>query len=135
MDGDTSLDRHGSYEGSGKGGLRTGGIVDLTGVEVAQLDELLGNILVEDLWGIGSRLTKRLNALGIMTARTLKAADHIWLRQQLGVTVQRIVLLLRGISCLPIQPALKPRQAMMVSPSDGSPNRKPLPDVRGHRSF
>src|SRR6266568_3083497 len=87
----------------------------------AQIDELLSELLVEDLWGIGNRLATRLNAQGIITARTLKYADHAWVRHLLGVGVQRVVLELRGISCLPVQPETKPRQGMMVCQSFGSP--------------
>lgn len=90
-------------------------------MQEAQLDTILSETLIEDLFGIGDRLASRLNAVGILTARTLKSADHAWLRSLAGVGVQRVALELRGISCLPLQLKAKPRQAMMVSQSFGRP--------------
>lgn len=97
------------------------GVFDFVQMSPEQIDAILSQVLVEDLFGIGEQLGKRLNQAGIITARTLKYADHGWLRTRFGVGVQRVALELRGISCLPLRTQAKPRQAMMVALSFGRP--------------
>lgn len=46
--------------------------------------EVLGDRPVKDLWGIGSRISKRLEAHGIRTVRELAAADHDVLSAEFG---------------------------------------------------
>jgi DNA polymerase V len=97
------------------------GVFSFVGLPIAQIDELLSQILVEDLFGIGERLAAKLNKEGILTARRLKYADHAWLRSRFGVGVQRVALELRGISCIPLQTTPKPRKALMVALAFGRP--------------
>ncbi len=45
-------------------------------------------------------MASRLQELGIGTPRALRDADPTWVRQQLGVVMERMVLELRGIPCI-----------------------------------
>lgn len=63
-------------------------------------DDALARIELTDLWGIARRLAVRLKDDGISTPLELRAADPQALRQRFGVVMQRMVLELRGISCL-----------------------------------
>jgi DNA polymerase V len=98
------------------------GVCNLLEWSQQNLDTLLNYTLTEDVWGIGQRYASRLqHDLGILTARRLRDADHLHLRHVLGVGIQRIALELRGISCLPIVTAPKPRQTIMVALSFARP--------------
>jgi len=98
-----------------------GGVFNFVTMPTDQIDEILSQVLVEDLFGIGDRLATRLNREGILTAYKLKYADHVQLRNRFGVGVQRVALELQGISCIPLRTQAKPRQTMMVSLSFGRP--------------
>ncbi|MCI1983852.1 MAG: Y-family DNA polymerase [Bifidobacteriaceae bacterium] len=63
-------------------------------------DEILAQTPVDDVWGVGRRLMRKLVARGILTARDLRDADPIAIRRKFSVLLQRTVLELRGIPCV-----------------------------------
>jgi DNA polymerase V len=90
---------------------------------LAQLDvdEVLGSLDVEDVWGVGRRYAKSLRSHGITTALQLKEADPVWAKQKYSVVMQRTMLELRGHSCIPLELAPPSRQSIMVSRSFSRP--------------
>jgi len=62
--------------------------------------EILSRMYLTDVWGIGSRLGKRLSILGIQNAWELANQDPKYMRQQFGVVVERTIKELNGITCL-----------------------------------
>jgi DNA polymerase V len=101
--------------------LRATGICNLLTRCEQEVDHLLATLSVRDLWGIGRAWATKLERKGILTARDLKAADHLWIRHWLGVGAQRIVLELRGVSCIPLETIQKPRQMIMTALSFSHP--------------
>jgi DNA polymerase V len=95
------------------------GVLDLTGLSEQEQDELLAMVAIEDVWGIGHRYASFLRNYGIDTAKQLKYADETWIRKHLTVTGERIVLELRGISCIPIEVERPPKQGIMNSKTFG----------------
>jgi DNA polymerase V len=95
------------------------GVLDLTGLSEQALDELLATVAIEDVWGVGSKYARFLRSFGIDTAKALKYADETWIRKYLTVTGARIVLELRGISCIPIELDRPPKQGIMCSRTFG----------------
>ena len=95
------------------------GSFDLTGKK--NIDQLLAKIKVNDIWGIGSRSTAKLNRAGIFTARELKQADDNWLRKNLSVTGLRTAWELRGIPCISIDQAPIAKKSITCSRSFGHP--------------
>ena len=89
------------------------GVLDVTGLGEDDVDQLLVQVPVEDVWGIGRKYSLFLNNYGIQTARDLKYADEKWIRRHLTVTGERIVLELRGISCIPIETEQPPKQGII----------------------
>lgn len=81
--------------------------------------DLLARMPLEEVWGVGPRLLRRLNALGLKTALDLREADPRWIQQQFGVVLARTVLELRGQACLELEEAPAPRQQIVVSRSFG----------------
>jgi DNA polymerase V len=71
------------------------------------------------VWGIGRKYARFLTNYGITTARDLKYADEKWIRRHLTVTGARIVLELRGISCIPLEAKRPPKQGIMCAKTFG----------------
>jgi DNA polymerase V len=95
------------------------GVLDLTRLSEQEQDELLATVTIEDVWGIGYKYARFLRNHGIDTAKQLKYADERWIRKYLTVTGERIVLELRGISCIPIEVERPPKQGIMSSKTFG----------------
>ena len=72
------------------------------------------------MWGSGQKYTLFLNNYGLLTAKHLRDADQKWVRRYLTVVGERIVLELRGIACLPVEPGpAPPRQEILCSKTFG----------------
>jgi DNA polymerase V len=96
---------------------RTGGIVDLTSPERQR--KLLALVRVDDVWGIGGKLSKRLHTMGISTALQLADSNISMIRKSFDVIVERTVRELNGESCLALEDAPPPKQQIVVSRSFG----------------
>ena len=75
----------------------------------------LEQVAIEDVWGIGRRLSLRLRLRGIGTAQDLADLDPMAARSMVGITLERTVRELRGESCMSIEEAPPPAQHLMVS--------------------
>jgi DNA polymerase V len=84
-------------------------------------DAVLDKIAVEDVWGIGSKLSKWLKTHDIQTALQLRDADPGLIRQKMGVVGIRLVKELQGISCLSLDLCPSPKKETCVSRSFGRP--------------
>lgn len=92
------------------------GVCDLS--DKAAQQQALENCAVGDIWGIGHRLTEKLNRLGIKTAQQLCDYNPKILRTHFGVIMERTLLELKGISCI-AQEEVKPKQSIISSRSFG----------------
>ncbi|MEA5451912.1 Y-family DNA polymerase [Leptolyngbya sp. CCNP1308] len=86
-----------------------------------EAEPVLAPLPVSEVWGIGRRLTQRLEAHGITTALHLQQADLALIRQLLGIVGVRTVLELRGVACLPLELCPQPRKSCCVSRGFGRP--------------
>ncbi len=66
-------------------------------------DALMAGLPVSEVWGIASRLQRRLAALGIDTIADLASADPVFIRRNFNVVVMRTALELRGVACIPAE--------------------------------
>lgn len=92
------------------------GVLDLS---TQDPDQILMQLPIEEIWGVGHRLGRRLRSFGLKTALDLKHAAESWIRQEFGVVLLRTVLELRGIACIPLQLAPMPRKSITCSRSFG----------------
>lgn len=92
---------------------KTGGVVDLSS-KVRQR-KLMGILPVSEVWGIGAKLTKRLNELGIQTALQLADASPKMLRRQFSVVIERTVAELNGESCLALEDVVPNKKEIVSS--------------------
>ena len=84
-----------------------------------QREALLRGVEVGDIWGIGSRCTARLHALGIHTGWELAKADAGSLRRLFSVCMERTVRELNGVSCFPLEEVPDPKQEIFCTRSFG----------------
>ncbi|RFZ82008.1 Y-family DNA polymerase [Mucilaginibacter terrenus] len=65
--------------------------------------DALRNTDVTDVWGVGHRIGKRLNSVGVFNAYDLSMVDEDWAKRQFSVVLQRTVYELQGLSCIPLE--------------------------------
>lgn len=96
------------------------GVCNLVDMPSTQLDTILDNIKAGDIWGIGRKLSAKLQAMGILTAKQLRDADQGTIRKCFGVVVERICRELAGHSCLEFSEINEPNQQIIRSRSFGN---------------
>ena len=96
----------------------TQGVVDLTNPDRQR--RLLALVPVDDVWGVGKRLSKRLNALGITTALDLANASPRAIRDQFSVVLERTVRELNGESCIELEEIPPTKKQIICSRSFGA---------------
>jgi DNA polymerase V len=96
----------------------TGGVFDL--LACPDRDALLGRVAVEDVWGIGPNHARFLNQHGITTALQLRGVDDQWIRKHMGIVGLRLVMELRGVSCLDLEQCPPPKQSLTCSRAFGT---------------
>lgn len=96
------------------------GVCDFGIMDEQQLSALFAKIPVGEVWGIGRRITAKLNEMGILTIQDLRSSDPEYIRQQFSVVVERTVKELNGIPCIELEDSAQPRQQIMVSRSFGN---------------
>ncbi|WP_344965235.1 translesion error-prone DNA polymerase V subunit UmuC [Oceanisphaera sediminis] len=95
----------------------TDGVVDLR--DPIRQQKLLQLVPVEEVWGIGRRLARQLNEMGIRTAWQLAKANQKVIRRQFSVVVERTVCELNGLSCLALHEQPEPKKQIISSRSFG----------------
>lgn len=96
------------------------GVCHLGSLDEVTRVRLFSETEVNEVWGVGARLTARLAELGIDTVEDLRRADPAWIRQHFGVVLERTVRELNGVSCLDLETVAPPKKQIMASRSFGS---------------
>ncbi|RJT20633.1 Y-family DNA polymerase [Buttiauxella izardii] len=97
--------------------LESGGVVDLSGRERQR--KLMDSLPVDEVWGIGRRISKKLDAMGIKTTLQLADADIRFIRKHFSVVLERTVRELRGEPCLGLEEFAPTKQEIICSRSFG----------------
>ena len=105
----------------GKKRPETGGVFALLPGEA--WDDILRDVPVEDVWGIGRQWSDFLRRRGVSTALRLRDTPDDWLEKYLGVRGLRTAWELRGIRCFPIEEYEKPQKSIHSSRSFATPVR------------
>ena len=84
-----------------------------------QRQEMLAQLPIEEIWGIGRRLAPKLKDKGVSWAQQLADASDTWLRSQFNITGLRMVDELRGIPRLAFGDKHEQRKSIMRSRSFG----------------
>jgi len=96
------------------------GVCDLSALSETQLTALFSRIEVNEVWGVGRKLSESLEAMGIRTVQQLREADAETIRSRFSVVLERTVRELRGVSCLDMEEVAPAKQQIMSSRSFGS---------------
>ena len=98
------------------------GVCILNGRE--KVNKALELTAIEEVWGIGKRLSKFLRNQKVYTAKEFTLLRRDWVRKNMGVVGEKIQLELKGISCLDLEllPSLK--KSCCVSRSFSHPIEK-----------
>ena len=100
-----------------KRSVKAAGVVNL--FDSPHTERALALTPAGDVWGVGPRLSARLGARGVRTALDLRDSDEQRMRRLGGVALQRVVLELRGTSCLPLSVCPPDRKSVVCSRSFG----------------
>ena len=84
-------------------------------------DDVLSGIPIEDIWGVGRRLSIRLQRVGLSNALSFSQAPSSMIRSIGGVTLERTQRELSGIPCLKMEQVPQPRKNTCSSRSFGRP--------------
>lgn len=88
-------------------------------VQPADWLPMLEHVSVGDVWGVGYRLTPKLEAKGITTAGGLTRQDDRWIRKHMSVCGLRTVYELRGVRCFALGEEPELRKSLLHSQSFG----------------
>jgi DNA polymerase V len=83
--------------------------------------QVLGEIPVGEIWGIGRRWAKMLGERCIETALDFHDTPESWVRKRMGVIGARTLLELRGTACLDLETQSPDKQTIRVSRSFAKP--------------
>lgn len=97
-----------------------GGVCDFAAMREYEIEALLANIDVGEVWGIGRKTAESLRRLRIETVGRLRCMPVTQLRARFGVVMERIVSELQGIPCLGLEEVETPRQQIIASRSFGT---------------
>lgn len=97
------------------------GVCDFTRYTADELDTLLESIAVGEVWGVGPRITRQLQAMGIQSVQDLRRADGEWVRQRVSVVLARTVAELNGSACIELERGTRNKQQIITSRSFGQP--------------
>ncbi|HHG1103725.1 TPA: Y-family DNA polymerase [Klebsiella pneumoniae] len=96
---------------------QTGGVVDLSNLERQR--KLMALPPVDEAWGIGRRISKKLESMGIKTVLQLADTDIRFIRKHFNVVLERTVRELRGELCLGLEEFAPVKQEIVCSRSFG----------------
>ncbi|HFW4713117.1 TPA: Y-family DNA polymerase [Salmonella enterica subsp. enterica serovar Chailey] len=96
-----------------------GGVLALTTGNPRRTGKLLSLQPVEEIWGVGRRISRKLSTMGITTALQLARANPAFIRKNFNVVLERTVRELNGESCISLEEAPSPKQQIICSRSFG----------------
>ena len=98
---------------------RSRGVFNYNDLSDAQKSHLLQRIPVDEVWGVGRQLTRRLSQHGITTVLDLRDAHVATLRAEFGVVMEKTQRELQEIACIEMQDVQPARQQIICSRSFG----------------
>lgn len=91
------------------------GVIDLSNRDRQR--KLLALVPVEEVWGVGRRISKKLNNMGIYNALQLAECSNWVLRKHFNVVLERTARELRGEPCLALEEFAPTKQQIICSRS------------------
>lgn len=99
---------------------RSKGVFSYNALTAEQKSRLLAQLPVEEVWGVGRKLTKRLALHGVQTVLDLREAHIPTLRAEFGVVMEKIQRELQEVACIKLEEVQPDKQQIISSRSFGS---------------
>jgi DNA polymerase V len=96
-------------------------VCNLAALAPEQLEAVLAATPVNEIWGVGKRITEQLKQGGIHTALDLTKLDPATVRGHWSVVLERTVRELRGESCVDLEDSPEPKKQIACTRSFGRP--------------
>ena len=91
----------------------TNGVVDI--MDEKRRRKLMSLMPVREVWGVGSRINRKLNDMGIETALELAEMDTKLIKRKFSSVLERTVMELKGYSCIGLEQQPKTKKQIVVS--------------------
>ncbi|MFP0418643.1 Y-family DNA polymerase [Acinetobacter nosocomialis] len=95
-------------------------VCNLVDMDLCNKEAFLAEIDVSEVWGVGRKLSKKLQGMGINSVFDLACTDPREMKKQFSVVMARTVAELQGISCIEIEHTPQTKQQIIASRSFGS---------------
>lgn len=99
---------------------RSKGVFNYNALTSEQKTNLLQHLPVEDVWGVGRKLTKRLSSFGVTNALDLREAHIPTLRAEFGVVMEKTQRELQETPCIKLEEVAADKKQIVSSRSFGS---------------
>ena len=97
------------------------GVCNFNGMPIQTVNQVLSEIDVGEVWGVGRKLAPKLQALGINSVLDLKQANPERLRQLFSVVMEKTIRELNGTVCIEMEEIAPPKKQIVSSRSFGYP--------------
>ena len=94
-------------------------VCNLTTLPAQDLDDVLAATLVEEVWGVGRKISAQLHEGGIHTVLDLVRMDPATIRRRWSVVLERTVRELQGMQCIDLDDAPAPKKEIACTRSFG----------------
>ena len=96
-------------------------VCNLAQLSKSELQAIFEATPVNEVWGVGRKISAQLMESGIHTVKDLAALDPATARRHWSIVLERTVLELQGISCIPLEDAPQARKEIACTRSFGHP--------------
>jgi len=98
-----------------------GGVCEWAKLSPEMQQHVMQEVHIDEVWGVGRKLSLRLNQEDIISVADLARADPETIRTRYSVVLQRTVLELRGQPCIELEDTTPDKQQILCSRSFGQP--------------
>ncbi|MGQ1417348.1 Y-family DNA polymerase [Acinetobacter baumannii] len=95
-------------------------VCNLVDMDLCNKEAFLAEIDVSEVWGVGRKHSKKLQAMGINTVFDLACTDPREMKKKFSIVMARTVAELQGVSCIEIEHTPQTKQQIIASRSFGS---------------
>jgi len=97
------------------------GVCEWAKLDQATQQRVMQEVTIDEVWGVGRKLSVTLKTEGIFTVADLMRADPESIRSRYSIVLQRTVMELRGQPCIDLEGHAPDKQQILCSRSFGQP--------------
>ncbi|MGN5765682.1 DNA polymerase V subunit UmuC [Acinetobacter calcoaceticus] len=96
------------------------GVCDLVNMDLCNKEDYLAQIDVSEVWGVGRKISKKLQAMGVNTVLDLASSNPREMQKRFSIVMARTVAELQGISCIEVEHTPPSKKQIIKSCSFGA---------------